>query len=274
MLIDIGANLTNKRFRHDCQQVIDAAQQAGVEKIIVTGTTEHNSGEAVSLCSSRPGSLYSTAGIHPHHASEFGPHSLERLQALAGEGCVVAIGECGLDFNRNFSPRRDQLVCFEAQLELAAETGLPVFLHQRDARQDFFRILEKYRDGLSRAVVHCFTGGADELDACMDLDLHIGITGWICDERRGMHLQELVGRIAPERLMIETDAPYLLPRDLENAPKDKRNEPRFLPHVCATVARCLGTDYHSVAHATTATALGFFGLGVPEDKLENEPGVQ
>ncbi len=264
MLVDIGANLTNKRFQHDCQQVIEAAVGAGVTKIVVTGTTEANSAEAAALCETNPGCLYSTAGIHPHHASELQPASIQNLQAVSAHRSVVAIGECGLDYNRNFSPRKDQLVCFEAQLELAVETGLPVFLHQRDAQQDFFRILEKYRAQISRAVAHCFTGSADELDACLALDLHIGITGWICDERRGMHLQELVRRISPERLMIETDAPYLLPRDLDPVPKNKRNEPRFLPHICATVARCLDSDYETVAQTTTATAVSFFDLEAEE----------
>ena len=109
-------------------------------------------------------------------------------------------------------------------------------------------------------MVHCFTGTAEVLRAYLDLDMHIGLTGWICDERRGTHLRDIVGRIPPERLMIETDAPFLLPRDLPNRPKDRRNEPAFLPHVLATVADCVGRPAEVVAEQTTATARAFFGL--------------
>ena len=173
---------------------------------------------------------------------------------------MVAIGECGLDFNRNYSPRDDQVRCFRAQLALAAELQLPVFLHERDAHDTFLGILREHRSSLTGAVVHCFTGTRVELDAYLSLDLHIGITGWICDERRGRDLVGLMPSIPARRLMIETDAPYLLPRNLPSPPRDRRNEPAFLPAVRDAVAAARGEAPATTAAATTATARAFFGL--------------
>ena len=259
-LVDIGANLTGKLFINDCDAVVDAALAAGVSKIIITGTTERNSEQALALAIKRLGVLFATAGVHPHHASELNDKTLNRLADLAKHEQVVAIGECGLDFNRNFSPRAQQLRCYEAQLELAMECKLPVFLHQRDAHEDFVKILAKYRKKLSGGVVHCFTGNRDELHAYLELDMHIGITGWICDERRGQDLQKIVSDIPLQRLMIETDAPYLMPRSMNPKPKSNRNEPQYLPHVCETVATCMGKTTEEVAMATTATAQKLFCL--------------
>jgi TatD DNase family protein len=163
-----------------------------------------------------------------------------------------------LDFNRDFSPRSHQEQWFEAQLELAFALELPLFLHERDAHERFLEILRPYRDRVPAAVVHCFTGTQDELQAYLDLDLHIGITGWICDERRGLHLQELVRSIPLNRLMLETDAPYLTPRTLRPKPKSGRNEPAFLPYVLETVAQAMAKPPEVVADATTQTARQFF----------------
>ena len=173
---------------------------------------------------------------------------------------MVAVGECGLDFDRNFSPRADQLRCLEAHLELAAELQMPVFLHERSAHEEFAAILAKHRSRIPRAVVHCFTGTGEALARYLDLDLHIGITGWICDERRGTHLRELVGRIPKDRLMIETDAPYILPRTIRPKPKSNRNEPSLLPHVLRTVAAARGESPEELARSTTETARAFFGI--------------
>src|SRR5699024_867619 len=160
---------------------------------------------------------------------------LARFRALAAHPEVVAIGETGLDFFRDFSPRPQQEAAFRAQLELAAELDMPVFLHQREAHARFLPILRDHLSALPAAVVHCFTGTDTELDAYLDAGCHIGITGWICDERRGHHLRDLVARVPAGRLMIETDAPYLLPRDLRPKPRSRRNDPMHLAHVAATV---------------------------------------
>jgi TatD DNase family protein len=261
-LVDIGVNLTAKAFRADQPAVIDRAVAAGVTTMVLTGTSVPGSREAADLAASRPG-LYATAGVHPHHAKDAPAGDtvwLDQLRALAGRPEVVAIGECGLDFDRNFSPRADQLRGFEAQLALAAELGLPVFLHERAAHADFLAVLREHRARLARAVVHCFTGVRAELDAYLALDLYVGITGWICDERRGLHLRELVATVPADRLMIETDAPYILPRTMLRPPKDRRNEPAFLVHVLATVAAARREPPEITAHATTATARAFFDL--------------
>jgi TatD DNase family protein len=177
---------------------------------------------------------------------------------LARQPEVVAVGECGLDYFRNFSPREAQLDAFAKQLELAATVAKPVFLHQRDAHDDFMNVLRRYRERLAGGVAHCFTAGMDEAREYLDLDLYLGITGWICDERRGHHLREVVKHIPVERLLIETDAPYLLPRDLKPKPQSRRNEPMYLPHVLAAIAEARGESVEKLAEITTHNALTLF----------------
>jgi len=259
-LIDIGVNLTSSQFRKDQAEVIERAKQAGVSQLIVTGTTLDHSLAALKLSESYENNLFSTAGVHPHHAKDYDQVTHQQIKELTSHSSVIAVGECGLDYNRNFSPEADQLSCYEAQVEIAIETGLPLFLHQRDAHSDFIKIIKKHRSSLSKAVVHCFTGSGDELDEYLEQDLHIGITGWVCDERRGQELQGIVDRIPLNRLMIETDAPYLLPRNMENKSKIRRNEPQYLPHVCKTLAQCMQVDELELASATTKTARAFFGI--------------
>lgn len=263
-LIDIGVNLTNRRFHGLEQQLISRARDAGVERMIITGTDEASSSAAIALCErfgeEFPHCLYSTAGIHPHDAKSADAASLAQIRALAASATVVAIGETGLDFNRDFSPRPQQEQAFAAQLELAAETGLPVFMHQRDAHGRFVEILRHYRDHLADGVVHCFTDNRQALFDYLDLDLHIGITGWVCDERRGAELQGLVGNIPLSRLMLETDAPYLLPRNLQPRPKNRDNEPAYLPAVLAAVAQHGGFGPTELAQATRLTSERFFRL--------------
>ncbi|TQV80981.1 hydrolase TatD [Exilibacterium tricleocarpae] len=260
-LIDIGVNLTNNRFAGDLDAVLNRAAGAGLEAVVITGTSLAASRAAAELCTQAPAlPCYCTAGVHPHDAKTFTPDTATHLQQLAEQPAVVAIGETGLDFNRNFSPREQQIAAFEAQLALAADLQLPVFLHERDSHPEFESILKNYRDHLTDAVVHCFTGDKAALSAYLDLDLHIGVTGWICDERRGRELQQLVRHIPLTRLMLETDAPYLLPRSLSPKPKSGRNEPAFLPHVLAAVAQHRDEEPALVARATSATARRFFRL--------------
>lgn len=263
-LIDIGANLSHESFRSDLDAVIQRAHDAGVAQIVVTGASEEESSAAWEIAAQRPGVLFSTAGVHPHLARDWRGSTENVIRALAAHPQVVALGEAGLDFNRDFSPRGQQCEVFEAQLEIAADVGLPVFMHERDAHKRFVEILKPWRDRLSRAVLHCFTGTAEELHAYLDLDLHVGVTGWICDERRGLHLRELVSRIPLDRMMLESDAPYLLPRDLEPKPKTRRNEPMHLRHILETVAACAGIPAETLAEATTRSARRFFDLPEPD----------
>jgi TatD DNase family protein len=257
-LVDIGVNLAHASFNSDRAQVINRAIAAGVTTMIVTGTSLKSSRDAQQLASQYPNTLFSTAGVHPHNAKQCSEETIRALRDLTVHEEVVAIGECGLDFNRDYSPRPVQEKWFEAQIQLACELNLPLFLHERDAHQRFKNLLSEYRKDLECAVVHCFTGDMDELKAYLDMDLHIGITGWICDERRGAHLRNLVRQIPLNRLMIETDAPFLTPRDLPTKPKDGRNEPAFLPHVIQTIASCMRKSVDEVAQATTDTAEKFF----------------
>ena len=259
-LIDIGANLCHESFAPDLDDVLDRAAAAGVRRIIVTGTSGPDSEAAASLARRHPDRLRATAGVHPHAAATFDDAAAAAIEALAGREEVVAVGETGLDFFRDFSPRPDQERAFEAQLEIAVRLGLPVFLHEREAHRRFVEILKPCRDRLGPAVIHCFTGDRDALHACLDLDLHVGITGWICDERRGLHLRDLVGRVPHDRLMLETDSPYLLPRDLRPRPRTRRNEPAWLAHIARAVADATGETAQGVAARTTATARAFFGL--------------
>ena len=260
MLIDIGANLTNKSFRNDLEQVTEDAIEVGVTNIIITGSTEQNSELAIELNEARPDYFYSTAGVHPHHANDYLNVTSKHLNLICENESVVAVGECGLDFNRNYSTKKEQLYCFEAQLDLGTSIDMPLFFHERDAHSDFLNLIKQYRANMKSGVVHCFTGQQNELEAYLDLDLHIGITGWICDERRGKHLKELVSLIPLNRLMIETNAPYLLPRTLDPRPESNRNEPKFLPKVCETISTCLHVDYDHVAEHTSNTAKSFFDI--------------
>ncbi len=251
-LIDIGINLTHDSYEADRVEVINRAVAAGVTQMVVTGSTLDSSQSAIELARSHPGRLFATAGVHPHHASELAEQDLPRLRALLREPGVVAAGECGLDYYRNYSPPDQQRLAFSRQLALAAECNLPLFLHQRDAHADFSAALREHSHDL-RGVAHCFTGGESELMTYLELGLYIGITGWICDERRGQPLQALVARIPEGRLLLETDGPYLLPRDLRPRPALRRNEPAFLPHIAATVARLRGESLeHCMAHTSTA----------------------
>ena len=234
--------------------------RSGVGRIVVTGSSRPDSEAAAALARRHPDRLRATAGVHPHEAATFDGAVAAAIEALARREEVVAVGETGLDFFRDFSPRPDQERAFEAQLEIAARLGRPVFMHERDAHRRFVEILKPLRDRLGPAVLHCFTGDRDALHGYLDLDLHVGITGWICDERRGLHLRELVGRIPADRLMLETDSPYLLPRDLRPRPRSRRNEPAHLAHVARAVADATGETVEALAARTTATACAFFGL--------------
>jgi len=257
-LIDIGANLAHDSFDADRDAILQRAEAAGVAQIVVTGSSEESTGKAIELARAHARVLFATAGVHPHHAADLTVDTLPALQRLARDSHVVAVGECGLDYFRDFSPRDLQRRAFAWQLELSAATGKPVFLHQRDAHDDFIAILREHR--VNRGVAHCFTADEKERDAYLELGLHIGITGWINDERRGLHLREVVKGIPADRLMLETDAPYLLPRDIKPAPKSRRNEPSYLPYVVRAVAAARGETAESVAAATTATARLFFQL--------------
>jgi len=262
-LVDIGVNLTASQFDQDLPAVLQRARAAGVVRQLVTGTDLPHSRNALALATAHPGALYATAGVHPHAAGAVPANWRRQLGTLLADPEVRAAGETGLDFNRDYSPRPDQEAVFLAQLELAAEHRKPVFLHERDSEGRFFELLRPLADDLSGGVLHCFTGSERDLDRALEAGLHIGITGWICDERRGATLQALAKRIPAERLMIETDAPWLLPRTIRPRRKSRRNEPGLLPWVLATLAACRDEDPMALARSTSANACRLFDLPLP-----------
>lgn len=261
MLTDIGANLGHESFRDDFDDVFIRARDAGVERIMITGSCAESTEHALSHRGVHNGvHTFATAGLHPHHASEWSDAHAARYTALAHAGDIVAVGETGLDYHRNYSPHEDQKAAFAAQIAIAVDAQMPMFLHQRDAHDDFLALLDPALPHLPGVVVHCFTGTREELADYIARDLYVGITGWICDERRGQHLLEAVGDIPDERLLIETDAPYLLPRTLRPKPKSRRCEPCHLPEVARVIAQARGVSSQALAEQSSANADRLFRL--------------
>jgi TatD DNase family protein len=258
--IDIAVNLIGSALEKNRDDVIQRAVAHGVSPLIVIGSNLNESEQAIACSLEYPQHLYCTAGTHPHHASEWNDTSLEKLRQLATSTKVVAIGECGLDYNRDFSPRPKQREAFEAQLQLAVELKLPVLMHERDAHDDFLAILKEYRRDLTNALLHCFTGNRESMQAYLELDLHLGITGWVCDERRGTELAELVCDIPDNRILIETDSPYLLPRSMRPKPKSSKNEPQYLPYIAQYIAVLRNQDPTDFAAQTYKNSIDFFRL--------------
>jgi len=259
-LIDIGANLTHDSFDKDRDHVIARAAAVGVNRMIITGASITGSQDAVTLAERYKGKFYATSGVHPHHATELDAAGLNVITELANKDCIVAVGECGLDYFRNFSPRQAQLQAFRDQLSVAVGVKKPVFLHQRDAHDDFIAILKEYLPDLHGGVAHCFTGTPEQMDEYLGMGFYIGVTGWICDERRGHDLQDAVKGLPLDRVLIETDAPYLMPRDLKEKPDPRRNEPSTLPHILESLARHMNQPAAAVAQAVTENTERLFGL--------------
>ncbi|MCG8313200.1 MAG: TatD family hydrolase [Pseudomonadales bacterium] len=268
-MIDIGINYTDKAFQTSEQHPdnlahsIINANAVGVTHMIVTGTHVDCSRSAFALTQEFPTQLFSTAGVHPHYAKDWTVETKQQIKELLAQPKVVAVGETGLDFNRDFSPRDSQQHAFKEQLELAAEVQKPLFLHERDAFSLQYEMLKEYRSSITDGVVHCFTGTETALRAYLDLDLYIGITGWICDERRGEELQRIVKYIPDDRLLIETDGPYLLPRDLRPKPKSRRNEPKYLPHIAGKIAGLRNQTTEQLIEVSRKNSIRCFGLKIP-----------
>lgn len=231
---DAGVNLLDARF--DVEAVIQRASQAGVERLCVITTSPQEWKIAADLYQRFPEQLCYTIGVHPHHAKEVRRDDLQRLEQKATAPGVVAIGECGLDYNRNFSPANVQREVFEAQLAIANRLSLPVYLHERDAFDDQLALLQRYQP--EAGIAHCFTGDVQQMQAYLALGLYIGITGWVCDPKRGDTLREAVQQLPLERLILETDAPYLFPKNLK--PRKRNNEPAFIGAIAANLADVLG----------------------------------
>lgn len=265
-MIDIGLNLTSDKFSNDRKEIIERALLNGVSGFILTGTSLKASQQAYVLVRQNPKIMVSTAGVHPHDARNWSAakHTIENLAPLNG---VVAIGECGLDYDRMFSTRDDQMSAFKAQLDIALKYNKPVFLHVRPKigegeikkiMDDFNDVFSPYHQKGVKGIVHCFTGNKKMLDSFLKYSLYIGITGWVCDDNRGEQLQKLIKYIPDDRLMIETDAPYLTPKNIEGDIKQKRNEPAFLYYVAKKVAELKGVSIESLSRKTNENVKALF----------------
>jgi len=259
-LIDIGVNLTHINLMKSLDSVISDAKEVGVSAILVTGTSSSESQKAIELCRQYPDYLFATVGCHPHYADDFSQSDLTTIKQLSLNSCVKALGECGLDFNRNFSTKESQIRAFEWQLELAIERKLPLFLHQRDAHKTFCEILKSYRSQLGNIVVHCFTDGCSEAKKYLEMDCYIGITGWLCDARRNAALVEAIPLIPDNRILLETDAPFLLPRNILPKPKSNLNQPKYLPYVCQQLAKIKNKTADDIAQLTDLNGRVFLNL--------------
>ena len=263
-MIDIGLNLSHAQFAPDLDAVMERARAAGVEGFLLTGTSQKHSEEALALANRFPDRARSTAGVHPHDARHWTPSVARRIRELAQDPRVLCVGECGIDYDRNFSTHDEQTRAFAAQMDLSLELGKPAFLHWRpgsDAQpaiDAFEAIARPFAAAGGRGVVHCFTGTRAMLESSLEMGFSIGVTGWVCDERRGAELQALIPFIPADRLLIETDAPYLIPRTMPGAKKLRRNEPAFLIHVAQEVARLRGVSVEEIARVSTENARALF----------------
>lgn len=252
---DAGVNLFSAQFDTDRQQVMQNARQAGVQSQLLISSDLAETALNLEFCIKEAGCL-TTAGVHPHQAAAVDEDWQAQLQNLLQHDKVVAVGECGLDFNRMFSPRDCQILVFETQLHLAKTNQKAVYLHERDAFDTQISLLKN--NNISDGIAHCFTGDSKALKAYLDLGLYIGITGWLCDERRGELLQQAMQYLPLDRLILETDAPYLLPRNLAHKPKSRRNEPAFIPAIAAKLAQLRGWSLSDISmHSWKNTNLLF-----------------
>ena len=253
---DGGVNLLDKRF--DADEVIQRAKDAGVDKLCIITTHPKEWESAIALYNQYPNECCYTIGVHPHNAKDVSEKDYPLLRELAQQEGCVAIGECGLDFNRNFSPQPVQRDVFEEQLKIAADVNLPVYLHERDAFSEQLSLLTRYMPNIKGGIAHCFTGSTEQVKQYLALGLYIGVTGWVCDEKRGEELRDAVKHIPLNRLVLETDAPYLFPKTLR--PRNRNNEPAFLPHIGQQLAEYLQVDTEKLRISSYANTCELFSL--------------
>ncbi len=229
---DIGLNLFCRQFPEP-EKIIQNAAKAGVT-CILTGTDRKENRQIDTF--TKEHRVYGTAGIHPHNADRGEKADFDLIEKLVTENKkIVAIGECGLDFDRMFSTRENQIRCLEKHIVLAEKLGMPLFLHERSASEEFVRRFKKHPEVCKRSVIHCFTGNRKTLEKYLEMGFSIGITGWICDDRRGKELREAVGIIPPDRILLETDAPYLTPRNIPGL--NRTNVPENIVYIARELAK-------------------------------------
>ena len=256
--IDIACNFTHPSFAESLDQVLRDANDVDVNKFVLLSASLKDLEPIHSIKSQNPSQFFITAGIHPHHANEILDLNetplIDRLVSIQPN----AIGETGLDYFRNISPPEIQRDSFAMHIEIAKELQKPLYLHQRDAHDDFISILKKNNSALPPFIVHCFTGTQKQLDDYLDLGAFIGLTGWICDEKRNKDLIESIKNIPLDKLMLETDSPYLVPKNLPIKAKKNINEPKYLPHIAKEVSELIGISIESLRDATSKNAENFF----------------
>ena len=257
-IADIACNFTSDRFDNDLDEVIDRAVANNITKFGLICSRLSDLDKLLEIYNRYSKDMFFTIGIHPHHANEINKEYLEKLKEVINKNNPHAIGETGLDFFRNLSTYEEQIFAFEEQIRIAIDTNKPLFLHQRDSHDDFIKILRKYSSDINKSVVHCFTGTQEQLEDYLELDCYIGVTGWICDEKRNIELRKTIKNIPLERLMIETDCPYLIPKDLPNKPKNNRNEPASLSHIAKVIAILMDVDELKLREQTFHNSKSFF----------------
>ena len=259
VLADACFNITHSSFKENFEDILNESKKLGVEHFFCPAAEKKDFDEVIKFSSTYK-EISCGIGIHPHHANEVDAELLMKLETLINQEDITAIGEIGLDYYRDFQQKITQQESFEEQLKLASDHKMPVFLHNREAFKDFYSILKKYFSNLPGGIVHCFTGSKSELLSFLDLGLYIGITGWVCDERRGADLNSLLKFIPKDRLIIETDAPYLIPRNLKSKTKHNINTPMNLPHIAEHIANVRGENVIEMAEYTTENFKNLFTL--------------
>ena len=257
-IADIACNFTSERFNKDLDDVIKRAIANKITKFGLICSRMSDLNKLLKIYKQYSKSMFYTIGVHPHHANEINDGYLKKLKNVITTNNPHAIGETGLDFFRNLSTYEQQIYVFEEQIKIAIDTNKPLFLHQRDSHDDFIKILRKYSSDISKAVVHCFTGTQGQLDDYLELDCYIGITGWICDEKRNVELRKAIKKIPLEKLMIETDCPYLIPKNLVEKPKNNRNEPTNLNHIINEIAVLMEIDIDILRKQTFENTKNYF----------------
>ncbi len=257
-IADIACNFTSDRFDNDLDEVINQAIVNNITKFGLICSRLSDIDKLLEIYNRYSKDMFFTIGVHPHHANEINEEYLKKLKEVINNNNPHAIGETGLDFFRNLSTYEEQIFAFEEQIKIAIDTNKPLFLHQRDSHDDFIKILRKYSSDINKSVVHCFTGTKEQLNDYLELDCYIGVTGWICDAKRNVELRKTIKNIPLERLMIETDCPYLIPKNLEEKPKNNRNEPIYLNHIANEVATLMKKDINDIREKTYKTTLSFF----------------
>ncbi len=260
-MIDIGANLSHEQFKSDIKSVLISAKNNHLSSIILTSTDNKTYSKNIEIIKSYSSiiDLKTTAGLHPHHANEY-VDFFKTFDEKLNNPNVCAIGEFGLDYFRMISSRENQVKAFEIFLEKAKSSLLPLFMHEREASLDFLSILNNAQLK-NKKIVHCFTGAPEVMQKYIDADCYIGITGWCTDLKRGGELREAIKNLPLNRLMIETDCPYLAPKNIPK--KTYRNEPQFLLFIAMEIAQLKGISVEEVIEHSTKNALNFFELNKP-----------